>query len=197
MIDTPTSDNWRDWVSRYVNTFGFFLNKNDGSTKPILVYVSAVNEQEATFTDSRGKSYSAYTDSGLMFKFIPVNRGFFRCNQGHLYYMERRPTRQWKRGICTANTRISRVFGATFKDISAHSYFGVLENIFVDPVPFKESRDNVDIRMSKQFAVSDGHVFFYRQYIGHYMQGSIELTQPVLEQEMIELASKFDIKVVN
>jgi hypothetical protein len=105
MIDSLTSSNHRDFNARYCGTWGYYV-PDTGSAAKVLVTITHVDADSVHFEDPSGGKYLGYANKGLMFEFIPINRGFFD-GIDLTYYLARHPARQWYRGIHEMNTLCS------------------------------------------------------------------------------------------
>jgi hypothetical protein len=181
MKDTLTSLNHQDFKARYVNTFGWLL-KDDGTRE--LVHVENSNEDRVYFNAGGGKSYHANVDAGVHFEFIPVNRGWFNATDGNVYYLQRQPARQWKRGICDSNTAM---WSITNMNAPLKVTLAKLQTIFVEGWNNWQIKNisQIPYAISRAFAISPTQlVYFYNQPVGTYSNGVISLDDTSIYQEL-------------
>lgn len=197
MIDTYTSNNHTDFNARYSNTYGWLLPDGEGGRKT-FVHLKEADGTHMYFDTGTNMSYSAKIDTGVLFNFIPVDRGWFTSNDGRVLFLQRVPERQWKRGISSHNTRITNIDGM-FNERLSHS---ILENIFTNEetiIPFTKGKP---FRISKHFAIaSKQHVYFYNQHIGYLVDDVLEVgSVHQVEQELGDAIKRsnldFKVKVV-
>jgi hypothetical protein len=107
-------------------------------------------------------TYSSRINSGVEFQFIPVNRGWFSSTSGEVYFLQRVPERQWKRGISQNNTRITNIDGMYSEKIG----YNLLASIFnlKETITYQAGKP---FCISKHFAISQkGIVYFYTTRVG-------------------------------
>lgn len=90
-------------AQRYQGTFGFLKTP---SGKKILVDITNVDAQYTEVVDTKGNNYTLASDTGCELEFTQVPSQWFQPDPEHIAYVTRRPERQYKRGICNANTAI-------------------------------------------------------------------------------------------
>lgn len=190
MIDTLRSDNAGDFSQRYVDTYGWlFLNG-----KKTLVYIVDCSRSRASFTLGASPTFHVNVDSGLEFEFIQVDRGWFNATDGKLYFLQRHPARQFKRGISESNTQLrdSRL-------VPLSVTYQILSSIF-DPTFDYWNKKDLDGTgaLSKHFAVINGTIMFYTESIGKYADGTVTMSSTLFQQEFQDLLRRknIDVKVV-
>lgn len=195
MLDTPTSSNYRDFHARYNGTYGWLVRENKPKQ---LVKLLECGEDELHFKlDEGGTVYHANVDSGVMFEFQQVERGFYKVKDT-VWYLARIPSRQWKRGICTANTQLlyldnvsgNRFYGAEERGFDTFKGILTTPQNYVNDGSAVATKHNV---LSKHFCVSaTGHVFFYMQCIGQVKDGVITLNSigEIVKQELQDVIKR-------
>ncbi len=172
-LEEFTSGGHRDFRQRYLEVYGFFPVED----REILVNVTNVGENNMSFVDARGISYTAYADKGVVFRFIPVNKRLF-YHDGQLCYASRRPARQYQRGITHANTEFRTVYG--------HG----LEVDFATVKSYVNSRDKKNagkcLILSDFLGITDNMLFLYNQNIGVVYGNKLELNTPLFKQEVMD-----------
>ena len=180
-----TSGFSRDFRQRYNGVFGFYTT---GSGKEILVKISDVGERQCKFVDADGDEYFAYPDKGVSFKFIPVNRKLFIHN-GSLCCAQRKPARQWQRGICESNTQITNISGGFVEKIDFQRLISYLSG----------GKDEYFVmRISDKFGFYFDRVYLYDVRIGKKDGDTITLENSLFVQELKDAVrdAKLDIKVL-
>lgn len=150
MFEKFTSVDSGDFRQRYLGTFGFFRRGND---RPLLTKINAIDAR-VTFIDKDGTAYTLNPDSpnDIGFEFIPPKAAWHNTSYG-AYLVKRVPARQWLRGICAKNTRITTPAGH-----QAAVDFPMLEQIYGKTFPKADALD-LYRKMPKgktgYFAISD------------------------------------------
>jgi hypothetical protein len=174
MIETFTSENSGDFQARYAETFGW-LHRTD---RKQFINLESVIEDKVSFSIGTHHKYSVNINSGINFEFIPVDRGWFNTTNGEVVYLQRRPARQWKRGISESNTEIYDAYRSRV-DLT----FARLSSIFENPNKWGIKPSQCAI--SKQFAMlPDGTVYFYLHCVGRWVDNTIILDNSIVEQEL-------------
>lgn len=101
MIEQITSSNSKEFEKRYRDTFGFLKTKTG---KNVLVNVTRVGGNATDVRDYLGNYYTLNSDTGCELEFTQVPSQWFNPIPGVIVYVSRRAERQWRRGICEANT---------------------------------------------------------------------------------------------
>jgi len=197
MKDTLTSNNHQDFRARYQGTYGYYVDPD--TDKRLPVYVASSNQSRVTFNDIDGRELHVRADSGIEFEFIPVDRGFFQV-EDQVFYLERVPARQWKRGICNENTR-AYLLEDTLRNFAAN-YLEIISKM--SPLDCRlgwySNKEGYPVALSKHFAISVANVlYFYNKEIGtvDHATNSIKLYNDMLLQEVTDLfrRNNMDVKV--
>lgn len=193
------SDGYRDFSQRYSDTYGWLEREGKES---ILVKLLSVDHDSLKFMDKRGMEFFARPDMGNYFSFIPVVKGSY-LYKGDVVVVQRRPARQWKRGICEDNTSIT-IPGPIggFRNVLDIS-FDVLEELFY-PKPnfsvpiFRETRKGDAVLFNHQFSIYKNLIYVYDQCIGNYESGKFVLNDGTFMQEVQDIINlnKLDMEVV-
>lgn len=194
MKDTYTSNNGRDFRQRYAGTYGKYTTD---SGKTITVYVDELTEDEVIFNDANGAQMSAKIDSGVEFEFYPLNRRLTDYNNT-IIYSARKPERQWHRGVCSGNTKITDL--SRSRDIIiSHSIVDSIYNSKQDPLHtynqyLKGVRKN--FLLSDKFAVVNEFLYLYGVVVGHF-DGTQLNTEALFVQEVKDALARnnFTLKV--
>ena len=182
-----TREGWRDFNQRYSDTFGWF----EGSNGPVLVRLDSVSETTLRFSDSNGMGYTANVDRGNTFSFIPVIKGCYMYN-GDVVVVERKPARQWKRGICVDNTTIRNLNGDHY-DVD----FPILRELFSgnpdNSVARYKQEGILPVLLDNQFSVGKGlGIYLYTSLIGELdpVNKIVILEEELFKQEMQDLVNR-------
>lgn len=190
MRDTFSSANMHDFNGRYADTYGFLLSKDDSRR---LVLFNECSDDFAYFqTEDGGLKYHAKRDAGARFEFIQVDHRFFNAADGHTYLVERRPARQWKRGISRQNTtlyQLSSTDGIRTEKMSLK----LLNDIFAD---FSDAQYNPQINpslaeretvaLSRNFAIYQGKVYFYSIIVGDVEKDMLLINRKSLVRQEVD-----------
>lgn len=186
MLDTPTSENYRDFHQRYSHTFGWLITKDKPDQ---FVQILDLDDNSVNFKTSKdGPTYYAKVNGGAVFKFQQVERGLYRGLDGLIWYLARIPARQWKRGVCKQNTQLQFLDSNNFYNPDDRG-FDSFANVLCNEQRYEyQENEYEDTLISKHFCVSStGSVFFYNRAIGSAdKNGSITLNQfgAVVKQEL-------------
>lgn len=158
MLDTFSMANAADFKARYVNCFGWFINKEN---KEIPVFLDKIRETTLFFSGMDGVPYHTYADAGVQFKFASIRKAIYQGLDGKLYCLQRHPARQWRRGICADNTVMYELTekGRSAKHITLDSMANILNA--------DQSKRSKHI-LSDMFAIVGSSVFIYDTKIGGF-----------------------------
>jgi hypothetical protein len=166
--------------------------QDDKLASKLFVHLREADGVNMYFDTGGSMLYSAKINSGVMFSFIPVDRGWFTAKDGRVLFLQRVPERQWKRGISSNNTRVTNIDGMYTEKLT----YPVLESIFMRDetiMPYAKGRP---FRISKHFAVSSKQdVYFYNQHIGFLEDDTIEIDKAhPLEQELCDAIKRNNVQ---
>jgi hypothetical protein len=183
MIETFTSNGWRDFYQRYLNVFGFFPTK----AGEVLVQITEINDNRCKFSDANGTAYYAVADKGVEFKFIPISKRLF-IHEGVLCVAHRVPARQYRRGICVDNTAVRRLNGYGGIELG----FDVVNSYLQGPKTVSEQVAAYDTMFGRQ-----GYsLMLYDNQIGTFLDNkTVTLTQPMFKQELSDCFRRNKIEV--
>lgn len=103
MIEVVTRARAPEMAQRYQGTYGFLKT---GSGKKILVTINDVDTSSVEVMDVKSNKYTLASDTGCELEFTQVPSQWFQPDPDHIAYVNRRPDRQYKRGICPGNTNV-------------------------------------------------------------------------------------------
>lgn len=175
MIATFTSAGWRDFNQRYANVFGYFP-KEDGTD--VLVYMEKVGETRCTFRDREDLTYYAQADMGVNFKFIPITKKVFLYN-GMPHLAQRVPARQYRRGICGDNTKITSILSGRSLSVD----FAMVQAYTEKPDNSGKHKVFDDIFVITQA----GNLCIYDHCVGSIEGSKVTLTSDIFKQEILDL----------
>lgn len=202
LIEPITRANSREMVQRYQETYGFLKTV---SGKRILVEIDAIREGYTVCSDAKGNKYQLNSDTGLELEFTQVPSQWFSVAPKKIVYVSRKADRQWKRGICHANTSIMapRKSGESLFGVNVTP--GAIEQLFYpseDDNSFTSCYDMNCGLWSKHFAWAENCVYVRDLLIGtvDHKDKTIKLDDKELfSQEMRDalVRSNSDYRVVN
>lgn len=181
-----TSKNSADFKQRYEDTFGFFTRP--GTNDKRIVKFLEVNEELVSFVDQKGISYTVYPDSDVEFTFLSPVKKLFAVDD-LVFLIQRRPARQYQRGISENNTQIINLL--TFGN--SQPTFGRLEAAFEkEPTPKLFEQDfqlgkRRTILFSNIFAGVETKFFLYNSVIGKISDKTITLDDDIYIQEVKDM----------
>lgn len=103
MIEQITSDNYREFSNRYLNTIGYL---HSSSGKKIVVSIDAISSSNVVVSTHQGVQYVLNSDTGCELEFTQVPSQWYQVDDFHIAFLARKPERQWKRGINLENTAV-------------------------------------------------------------------------------------------
>ena len=180
MRETPTSNNVDDFRQRYHRSFGFLIG--DDGAKKTLIQITNVSFPNVMFDTLTGKGYYAKIDADVWFEFLPITRGWYRTREHGAVLFQRVPARQFSRGISKGNTNVFYLPVGRAGFYGLELSLGILHDVFVQKVPEKLGGNNYII--NKFFYIHGPDVFFYANKIGTFVDNTIKLSHPLVEQEM-------------
>lgn len=92
------SDNWEDVKKYYHNTFVKFKETGD-----VVWYVDRVDPERMLVTNSQGEEAGIWLPDGYQIDYVMPGRAVYQYGQNAVM-LSRIPARQWKKGMCKANT---------------------------------------------------------------------------------------------
>jgi hypothetical protein len=186
MHDTFNSDNARDWQQRYGGTFGFLMR---GSERVLVQFTDQTENYVYFKTESDGISYHAKINAGTSFEFIQVDNAWFNGKSGTVYLLSRLPNRQWRRGICKANTSVLMSQG-NYVDQASIS-FKILNDIYYTATPDYSCKGLISTQraISRSFAIVHPYLYFYDQVVGKLNENTIVLNSKgvLIKQELTDV----------
>jgi len=195
MREEYKSEEWADFRQRYEGTYGWY-EREEGKS-PLLVRLDVVRENSLSFVDASGFIYTAIPDKGNNFQFIPVERGVYNLNND-VVFCQRIPARQWRRGMCQANTAFVSMTGT--QKYTGPS-FPLLEQIF-NPKPgaktvldnFMKSFEGI-AALNHTFSIIKNNVHCFNIVIGSYTKGQILLDDKLFCQELNDLVRDMHLPI--
>lgn len=189
------SGNYRDFRQRYRHCYGFFTPEN--SNKNLLVYLTEVDETQATFIDCKKTEYIALPDKGNLFEFIPIQKKLF-YTKDDVMLAQRVPARQWSRGVSSANTQL--VYLRNGRPVSLS--FAMIEAAFLKEAPKSRLKAFLDQKvdgmiLNDAIAIVGKGVYVYNVPIGDYDPNKYQITvyNSIFRQELIDAITDTPIKL--
>lgn len=195
MLETFQSETSRDFRQRYQGSYGYYTVPE--TNKRLMVYMEEVGDTYTTFVDENRSVYKANVDTGVIFEFIPISKKLFTHNDG-LYLVQRKPARQWTRGITSSNTSIEVVGvgngrALSFEFVEA-AFASEPENVLQN-VNALENRLRKTVALSNTFGVIGTELYVYAELIGSFIpeRKEIVLDTPIFRQELLDLVQRLGI----
>jgi hypothetical protein len=192
MLATLTTVNAGDFKQRYQGVFGYLLVES----KRTLVYIHQVSGTKVTFRDKDGTEYFAMANAPVTFEFQPVMRGMVNTPEG-VHLLVRVPARQYKRGICTENTRAYTMNNNGTWRMATFDFNEVVFNVLSSTISYKEAADlwfNKKIKavaLSPRFGITPrNEVLFHDIVIGTVTDDTILLKKTIVFQELSDLINR-------
>jgi hypothetical protein len=161
-----------DFRQRYEGTFGFYTV--DGKRKFLALLESIdLDRHVVYFRDEKGVSYSVNADASrdIGFEFLPPASAFYNTEKG-IFFMERVASRQFKRGVSSANMKAFLIKDNGFNQASIS--FPSLVPVYEQEVPllrvakdFKENKTYV-MAISPNFLLCPVGLYVFKELIGNY-----------------------------
>ena len=177
MLDSLSTESWEDFRQRYLHTYCWYRRKGGGQT---FVYITDVRPEQVAFTVGDGIRYYVEADSGAVFEFIPVDRGWFNQIGSGPKYLYRVPERQWRRGISDGNTAV-RDHAMNRLDIDYKMLKGIFEPARDNwNVPFSLT---TPVALSRNFMSNGaGALFFNDQHVGTITKDGVKVDHLLLQE---------------
>jgi len=204
MIESPTSANIADFKQRYSGVYG----RLDPDGKRTSVYVKGVTATKVVFQDVLGAEYYANVNADVNFEFLPAEKAWYKTSKG-MFFMQRIPARQWKRGVCPDNTLIREVTTSGLNlGMVQTSWNAAVFSILDEPQDYKKMVDHY-LRdatvqftpLSRHFAVIVTGVYFFSIPVGTINKDNrtITLLNSMVYQEIVDLCHRnnypFEVKI--
>lgn len=200
MIEQVTRSNAGAMRERYEQTIGFLTTT---SGRKIPVEIQEVGGTRTIVQDAAGNRYTLTCDTGCELEFTQVPSQWYQPDPNHIVYIARKAERQWKRGICDANTSLAVPIKGRTALYTIGLDRGKISQVFY-PEPNSAVFDDIkSIKCglwSKYFAWADGVVWVKDMQIGKvdHVTKTVTLGADTFEQELRDALnrSNADYKVV-
>jgi len=178
--------NFDHWHQRYQGCFGYLCVDN----KEIAVVINQIKPGQIDYSTSAMNNLFIIAGADVEFNFQPLRPGYNPTTKG-LYFVQRIPARQWRRGICPDNSRVFTCKnGLKAAAWNNNAIFSLLEN----GISFRESVKNYETNkyaaLSKHFALMDTTLYFYDQQVGALTDNVIKLPTPDIAQELSDVIKR-------
>ena len=180
MKDTFTTENARDFNARYVGSYGLYVDEARGTKIP--VYLKTTEGATLYFENLDGVEFHTRANSGITFEFMQMTRKLYPALDGHIYYVCRRPARQWTRGVSDNNTQAYRLCNHGPSPVSINHK--LIKSLLS---PDAKTADG-NILLSDQFAIVDNIVYLYNNVIGEYYKSKSRI-------ELLSNYSEFKVEL--
>lgn len=193
MLVSFDSSTRRDFAQRFAGVFGWYLTDEN---KEILVRIEEVGNNKLTFTDENNLEYTANADRDVKFKFIPVQKRVFMF-EGSCFVSQRRPLRQYKRGMCSENTDFLLIPASIRSPVTFPIVKAYLNPQYTETISrYKDDPEYTIGALSPLFSVRVGSVYLYNVLIGKYDTKNkvVMLDDDLFQQELIDLFTKENIQ---
>lgn len=189
--------NAADFKQRHESTIGWLHRAG----KTHLVYVTFVGGDRVSFQDKDGTEYFATSKADdTEFEFLPVTRGW-KNGTNRAWYMQRRPAKQYQRGVSPNNTEIFSMNAAgtlTKSHVDILVVHDYTNKDAVDPFDvYKASaaaKKPYGVAIDRHFAVvPKGVVYFYDHLIGRNDGNKITLDYQNVRQELSDVLRRKNI----
>lgn len=197
MIFVPSSAN--DIERYYLHTYVKFQETGDR-----LFFIEGVSKHKVSGTCDDDTPFDLYLSDEFPYEvsYVLPNKSYFQVNE-HAYLMERKPAKQYKRGLCGENVSISRHRGGTefmncmigfglLKAFVAKQAFYTLKDAFLNA----DKKSSVAVSSRMMYVPKGGRLFIDKTQIatirGHKGTSAktIELHQPIFREEVEAVMDK-------
>jgi len=191
-LEEFTSGGARDFRQRYLGVYGYYPLP---SGEKILVYLSTITERETKFVDAAGVEYTAKVDQGVFFQFVPIEKRLFTMDNT-LILAERRPARQYSRGMSDNNTAFLDVGYSDPINVNARSITAYTNPVYVT----KLNADAAVQLLSPMFGIRYHLVYLYNRDIGVIIYNkdkppTIKVRDDMFYQELVDVVRERKIEV--
>jgi len=182
MLDSPKIDTIADFKQRYLGAYGFLLNEDD-HTKKTLIHIQSIDNTRVSFASLSGEGYYAVVDSGAMFEFLPVTRGWFWSPALKVPVLFTRvPARQYTRGITKSNTSVTFASSGGDTLMACGLTLPLLADVFVHKAQmslndFISGKSNQYI-LNRFFLLHRKFLYFYGKPIGTWDEKTLTIGLP-------------------
>ena len=202
MLASPSDGSIDDFIQRYESTYGWYLNPE--TSKEVFGLIASISiGSDSIYFRTRNADFSLSIDANPTFKFLPVRRGWYTSSTNKLYYLERIPARQWKRGVCSANTAAYEFLTSAQFLYSTRLGLSLLEDLFTE----REQEKNVQsliknknpyVRLSSHFVISYDTIWFYKYAVGTINRDNmvVKLKNNIVLQELKDVSNRNDYGLV-
>lgn len=195
MLETFTTAGSRDFRQRYSGSFGYYTVP--ATQKRLLVQVNTVDESVAQFHDAKDAIYTARSDEGVEFEFIPIQKTLFVL-ENQLMYIRRKPARQWSRGVNNNNTQLTCVPTQRDRKLTFPAVVQAFATDFPDgytSVTKLEKGEANAVVLSRMFGVQDSVLYLYDAIVGAWAADTKEIIveEPMFKQEVTDLVARLGI----
>lgn len=195
ILEKFMATNAGDFRQRYEGTYGWYIAKD----KRVLVSILAVGEGVLQFIDRNSIKYTLNRDSteDIGFSFLAPKMQWHNTKDFGPVLVQRIPQKQYRRGICSNNTRITNKDGVNL-GVNFHTLAAVFENIS----PVSEASKKLSFALSPQFMVDTdkGVLKCYASRIGQVTKSKdlfvTELSIKHLSQEVGDSFRRANLEVV-
>lgn len=207
MFEKFSSEYSGDFRQRYQGTFGFYNDRDRKNAR--LVFLTAVGDEDVSFSDERGVSYSLNADvaSEKGFEFLPPKSRYYNASDGSgAILVQRIASKQFSRGLCNKNVKI-RHLHRNGEHLSLGVTFSTLKKIYseistVEAFRRFQQQGVSSVALSPMFALSDdGQLFVLGEPIGTFKEGAIQMSNDLFTVEIRDvfrnLSQEVEVKNAN
>lgn len=195
MLETFLSANSRDFRQRYAGSYGYYTVPE--SKKRVLVWMREIGEDRVEFMDQDQTRYVAHADTGVEFEFLPIEKRLF-CVDDMLCLAQRKPARQFARGVNTQNTQFKNLatwgeVRMTFDTVKA-ACLPVTVDVSQSMKELEEHKRSTVV-LSNLFGVYGTNFFLYDGLIGEVdtAKKQIKVAEPMFRQEVLDLVERLSL----
>lgn len=193
MRDTLTSANARDFQSRYLQSYGFYVDEI--KDKKVPVFLKNMEGATLYFEDLNKTEFNTRADRGAVFEFMQMTRRIYQGTTGALYYICRKPARQWQRGVCDNNTTAVLLTKEGPVPTSVNNTL-MRDILITSDLPAPKIGN---LKLSDQFCIVGDKAYLYNNVIGSYSEKAIRVDKSwsSFTPELKEVCSPHTIEVKN
>lgn len=193
--------NWEDVRKYYEGTFVKFKETGD-----VIWQIASVEPQRMLIRDSKGEECGVHLTKEYNLDYVMPSKATYQWGD-HAVQLSRIPARQWKKGMCKANTSFARLEGdgswdSMGFDITIIEAF-VNKPAYYDPElalqEFQRANPLMSVALTPRFSMArNGKVFLDKVFVAkvEFGEGAV-LTRRLLQPEITKLFPKLKLKVIN
>lgn len=188
---------WEDIHKYYRGTYVKF--KNFGDT---LFYIANVTATQITGTDQENNPFVLDLNEEAPFEmdYVLPHRAVFQYND-HAVVLQRRPERQYRRGLCTNNVQVTRVGSTSRMELTfdlLKAYVAKQQYYRLTDINVYVTKGSLALGQRLSVIVGTGDILIDNIIIGRYLAAkkAIRVRHGNFRKELEEMAKEYGLEIV-